>query len=133
MQKHEHLELPPVEIVSAYEKNESIGTENDPQWTAKIGRYLAYCVDGGFLQSHFTIRTLIRILPQVTDALDESMLRDEILYLLHVRKKGEKYVRGQDPITAVANNLVNNPQAYDYNLKVLRELIETGYIQSNFA
>lgn len=114
--------------MQAYEKNESIGTENNAQWTSKIARYMAYCVDGGFLQSHFTIRTLIRILPQVTDAIDESMIRDEILYMLHVRKKGEKYVRSQDPITAVVNNLVNNPQAYEYNLKVLRELIETGYI-----
>lgn len=56
------------------------------------------------------------------------MIRDEILYMLHVRKKGEKYVRGSDPITAVVNNLVNNPKVYEYNLRVLRELIETGYI-----
>lgn len=30
MQKHEHLELSPFEIVQTYEKTESIGTENNP-------------------------------------------------------------------------------------------------------
>ena len=37
------------------------GTAKDRMWQAKVARYLAWCVDGGLLQSKFTIRTMIEL------------------------------------------------------------------------
>ena len=36
-------------------------------WNAKIARYLAYIVDGGFLCSPFTLRTFLTLMEQVND------------------------------------------------------------------
>ena len=59
------------------------------------------------------------------------MLKDEIIYLLNVRLKDQKYERGADPIANVIKNMVksSNPQAYTFNEKVLVVLIESSYLQ----
>jgi hypothetical protein len=94
MRKDDYLEMPPDRIVDQYQLREGNLTEQDPVWRAKIARYLAYCIDGGLLQSHFTLKTFIRQLAGVSDSIDEFALKDELKYLLHARKKGEKYERG---------------------------------------
>ena len=60
-------------------------------WNAKVSRYLAYCVDGGVLCSQFTLRTFVKMIESVRDAEDASKLREELRYLLHIRKKGEPF------------------------------------------
>lgn len=56
-------------------------------WRAKVARYLAYCVDGGLLQSKFTINTLISLTQKVNEGAKEAILHKEIHYLLHLRPK----------------------------------------------
>jgi len=65
--------------------------ETDRIWTAKIARYLAYCVDGGLLQSKFTIQTMIEFAARVTDTDDEQTIQREIAYLLHLRDKDQAW------------------------------------------
>jgi len=62
------------------------------QWSAKVARYLAYLVNGGLLQSKFTLNTLLRQLGNM-DSTNEEIIKNEILYLLHVRKKDGTYDR----------------------------------------
>lgn len=64
-----------------------------PAWPTKIAYYLAHCVDGGLLCGQFTLSTLIRLLGNVTETRDEQLLKNEILYLLNVRKKGQRHER----------------------------------------
>ena len=50
-------------------KNNKINAK-EQMWQAKVARYLAYCVDGGLLQSKFTISTMIQYAEKVTDSDD---------------------------------------------------------------
>ena len=97
-------------------------------WVTKIARYLAHCVDGGMLCSQFTLSTLIRMIGNVTETLDELNLKTELLYLLHVRKHNTKYERTGEPITSVIKGIINSPGDFTFNEKVLVVLVETGYI-----
>ena len=67
------------------------------QWSAKIGRYIAFAVDGGILCSQFTLTKLIKILESSQiDGDDEDQIQQEICYLLHIRRIGRQYERYKD-------------------------------------
>lgn len=50
VKKNEYIDKSPSEIVKSFEA-ESIKAKNNGNWTAKIARYLAHCLDGGLLCS----------------------------------------------------------------------------------
>ena len=60
-------------------------------WTSKVARFLAYVVDGGILQSLFTLTSMVQMLRKVSDPRDEKIIHNEIAYLLHIRRVGMQY------------------------------------------
>lgn len=61
---------------------------------------------------------------------DERIVNEEFSYLLHIRKKGKEYQRVENQhIGKEFKELMNGYKQYDYNHRVLVELIETGYVQ----
>jgi len=56
------------------------------------------------------------------------ILKEELVYLLHVWRTDTKYIRSSEPINTVIKNLINSPQMHTYNERVLIVLIESGYI-----
>ena len=69
------------------QRGRGAGTAKERMWPAKVARYLAWCVDGGLLQSKFTIQTMIQFAEKVTDPEEEALIQREIAYLLHLRDK----------------------------------------------
>ncbi len=56
-------------------------------------------------------------------------IKKEILYLLHCRRRGQKYERTDDAtITSVIKSIVSSPGEYLFNERVMIVLIESGYI-----
>lgn len=99
------------------------------EWNSKVARFITYCVDGGLMQSNFTISKLILMMKQCQDN-DEKIIQNEIAYMLHVRRIGKEYQR--DPTTSldkVFRDLMTNFSLYEMNYKVLVTLIETGFCQ----
>ena len=75
------------------------------------------------------MQTFLKLLTNVTESIDEICLKDEILYMLHIRKNDERYIRTQgEPIANVIKNLVNQPEDYTFNASIFITLIEQGYI-----
>ena len=99
-------------------------------WNAKIARYLAYIVDGGFLCSQFTLRTFLTLLEQVNDPSGEDnfILMTEIGYLLHIREVGKPY-NHQVSVLGLLRYVKFDFSKYTMNFKVLCALIESGFIQ----
>lgn len=65
---------------------------------------------------------------------DEIALKQELHYLLHVKKVGCTYERtGGDTIAATIKNLVSSPSDYIFNERVMTVMIETGYIQQEVS
>ena len=62
-------------------------TKRSSVWTGKVARYLAFCIDGGLLQSKFTFKTLIECMQKISEPEDEAILHGEIAYLLHLRSR----------------------------------------------
>lgn len=69
------------------------------------------------------------MLPSVSDAIDDGILKDELKFLLHVRKNEISYERNNDAITMQIKTLMSSPSEYCFNEKVLIEYIESGYMQ----
>lgn len=116
------------EPISEYERDEKLRNA----WAGKIATYLAHCVDGGLLCSQFTLETLLHMAQAVTEGRDELLLKQEISYLLNVRKKGGRYDRVHcDPLPAQIKNSVN--EEYVCNERVLVILIETGFIHKELS
>ena len=86
-------------------------------------------MDGGLLFSQFTLNTFLELLDPVTDSGDDSILKRELLYLLHPRKTGHPHERKDEPITSAIKNITSSsPGEYQYNERVMMTLIEAGYI-----
>ena len=99
-----------------------------PMWKAKIARFIAICIDGGLLQSQFTLSKMIKMIASVSDASEERILSLEIAYMLHIRRHGREYVRdSNNTLDKQLREIMNNFSAYTMNFKVLVVLIETGY------
>jgi len=58
-------------------------------WTFKIARYLAYCVDGGLLSSRFTLQNLVDFDRENKDGSNE--IEKAINFLLHFKKEKQEY------------------------------------------
>ena len=56
-------------------------------------------------------------------------LKDELVYLLHIREYNRGYVRTNEPITTVIKNFIGSNDPLMYNENVLIVLIESGYLQ----
>jgi hypothetical protein len=98
-------------------------------WTSKVARFLAYIVDGGMLQSQFTLTSMVQMLQRVRDPSDERTLQREIAYLLHIRRVGQRYQREpNNTLERQLRELMQNYSMFSFNPKVLVVLIETGYI-----
>ena len=78
--------------------------------------------------SQFTLQICIRLLNSVTEMKDEIALKQELHYLLNVRKKGMPYERAAETIAATVKNLVSSPSDYVFNERVMTVMIESGYI-----
>ena len=102
-------------------------------WNAKVARFLAYVIDGGLLNSQFTMSAFIKMIDKVQDPKDEAMVNNEVCYLLHLRRKGKPYERGNDlpakDIGKEMRDMIVDFKGYSFNSKVLIVLIETEYIQ----
>ena len=78
--------------------------------------------------------TFLELLDPVTDSGDDSILKRELLYLLHPRKTGNPHERKDEPITSAIKNITSSsPGEYQYNERVMMTLIEAGYIQQEFS
>ena len=54
-------------------------------WEEKVARYLAWCVDGGLLQSKFTIYKLAKKVASLSDEeKNKNILALEIAFMLHL-------------------------------------------------
>lgn len=71
---------------------------------------------------------MIELLKKVLDPTDKKDLVEEITYLAHIRKSGQKYER-EKSLEFLIDSMMTNYNQYEYNYKVLVVLIETGYIQ----
>lgn len=67
------------------------------------------------------------------DPADERVIKEELAYLLHIRRKGVEYSRKMESsLDKALQDILNDFHNYEMNLKVLVVLIETGYIQTIF-
>ena len=55
-------------------------------------------------------------------------LKDEIVYLLHIRDKNRRFERTGEPITTIIKNFISSHEEQSYNENVLIVLIESGYL-----
>jgi hypothetical protein len=63
------------------------------------------------------------------DPVDERIIKEELAYLLHIRRKGVEYSRKQESsLDKALQDILNDFHNYEMNNKVLVVLIETGYI-----
>lgn len=93
-----------------------------------MARYIAYSIDGGLLQSKFTLAKMIKMMEHVTNDNGENqqVLQDEIQYMLNIRKRGRAYERHATATLAKQlQDITNSFQHFEMNLKVLVVLIET--------
>eukprot|EP00347_Sterkiella_histriomuscorum_P016136 403354352 len=132
VRKDEYVERSPAEIVKNFEEV-SFHVKNNTNWTEKIARYLAHVMNGGLLQSQFTLQTFVKMIQNVTESQDEMNLKEEIVYLLHIRDKDRKFERRQEPITTIIKNFISSHESQVYNENVLIVIIESGYLQQEFS
>jgi hypothetical protein len=105
------------------------GKHESNAWPTKLAYYLAHCIDGGLLCSQFTLQSLIRFLDRVTETKDEQIIKQELTFMLNMRKAGMRHERTHDPVTSMIKNLVSSiPGEYQFNERVLVVLIESGYL-----
>lgn len=69
------------------------------------------------------------MIQNVTESQDEMCLKDEIVYLLHIRERNRRFERNGDPITTVIKNFLSSSDSMVFNENVLIVLIESGYLQ----
>ena len=69
------------------------------------------------------------MISNVTESQDEMNLKDELIYLLHIRELDRGYVRTGEPITTAIKNFIGSNDPLMYNENVLIVLIESGYLQ----
>ncbi|CDW74435.1 arm repeat protein [Stylonychia lemnae] len=132
VRKDEYIEKPPGVIVSNFEEV-SFRAKDNSNWTQKIARYLSHILNGGLLQSQFTFQTFIKMIQNVTESQDEMNLKDELVYLLHIREKNRGFQRTGEPITTIIKNFIGSNEPQMYNENVLIVMIESGYLQQEFS
>jgi hypothetical protein len=96
-------------------------------WKSKVARYIAYSIDGGLLQSKFTLAKMIKMMECVTDTGTGAELRGELAYMLHCRKKNKEYKH--DDIYKFLREIKDSYGSFQMNQKVLVVLIESQHCQ----
>lgn len=105
VRKEDFIEKSPSDIVRAFE-DASFHVKSKTFWSEKIARYLSHCMNGGLLCSQFTLTTFIKMMQNVTESQDEMNLKDEVVYLLHLREKTRRFERTGEPITTIIKNFI---------------------------
>ncbi|CAI2382085.1 unnamed protein product [Moneuplotes crassus] len=104
-------------------------------WDSKVAAYLAYCVDGGYYQSKFTLFTLIEAGKKAYDETGSSgaVFSQELAYLLDVRNKGASVGGGSNPaLITVLKTLREVSGDYTFNEQVMSAILETNYAELVF-
>ena len=73
-------------IASAMNKKKDKRKKKDAVWKKKVARYLAYCLDGGLMQSKFTLMQMMKIHDKL-DADEQAIIESELAYMLHCHKR----------------------------------------------
>ena len=94
-------------------------------WRKKVARYLAFCVDGGILQSQFTLMTVVSMVDKL-ELEDAHKIHTEIAYLLHCHRRETPW--------EVLDNLRDytkdiDPQTDNFNQNVMAALLKSRYLQ----
>jgi hypothetical protein len=100
-------------------------------WEAKVARYLAWCVDGGLLQSKFTLATLIECAKTLQSTSEQDLVSTLLAYFLHLRLPGQKYKRIS--LHQTLRRLLDDDsllQTALYNPLVFQALIEAGTVEN---
>jgi hypothetical protein len=100
--------------------------KKDAVWRKKVARYLAYCVDGGFLQRKFTLMTITKLYDKLEETV-KPMIDAEIAYLLHCHKRDTPW-EIMDNLKETAKDI--DPQKDCFNQNVMVALIESGYLKN---
>ena len=104
-------------------------------WMSKVNRYLAYCVDGGLLNSHFTLKQFISLkMERSEDTVLKQEFDNEISALLDFRlpvgiqRKSEKLrdCLSQSISTKKPEEIFGKS---NFNTNVMVALIESEYIR----
>ena len=95
-------------------------------WNKKVARYLAYCVDGGLLQSKFTMKTLVEWVDKL-ELEEQNKIHSEIAYLLYCHKRETPW-KIEDNLKDDAKDI--DPQSDSFNQNVMAALIKFGYLQN---
>jgi len=97
-------------------------------WHMRVGRYFAFCVDGGLLGSRFTLNDIVQFLAhdQMTNEADRT-LSSVVSFMLHLRPKDWKVPWEDKPLKRALSsaNLID----YTFNDRVMQVLLELGYIR----
>ena len=115
-----------VNIGKAVNKKTKNRQKKDAVWRKKVARYLAYCVDGGFLQRKFTLMTITKLYDKLEETV-KPMIDAEIAYLLHCHKRDTPW-EIMDNLKETAKDI--DPQKDCFNQNVMVALIESGYLKN---
>ena len=101
-------------------------------WKFKIAKYTAYCVNGGLLNGQFTMKDILKILPnaeQDVNLLD--MLLKVIDYMLFLTGDNvdHAYRRMNEKAQRLNQQCLTSDVNFVYNPVIMYELLEEGYIQ----
>ena len=135
----------PVEVLKCFESDTSAdkGSIEYRKWGEKVRRYLAYCLDGGLLQSRFTLEDMIGpvmkgIFGDIASLNKIKLAIKELLNLRQIIPDEEEKVPEDiyslvDKMLEDSGFLKGNSYIYrsnwTFNEKVMIALIETGYLQ----
>jgi hypothetical protein len=101
-------------------------------WHMRVGRYFAYCVDGGLLGSQFTLSDIVSNLAsdQITQDA-EAKLQEVVAFMLHIRPKDFTIPWDHKPL----KRALIRPDLLDFtfNDRVMQVLLELGYLQRLFG
>mmetsp|Transcript_112531 Transcript_112531/g.257752 ORF Transcript_112531/g.257752 Transcript_112531/m.257752 type:complete len:870 (+) Transcript_112531:173-2782(+) len=103
--------------------------ERKNAWALRVARYLAYCIDGGLFGGKFTMCDITDAIGSVNAELNKK-LQEIIEFLLHVRDPDLTLEFQQNAIAA--QTLEPEFASFHYNEKVMRHLVESGYLRSQF-
>lgn len=95
-------------------------------WSARVARYLAYCVDGGFVGSQFTLTDLTAVDTGLLSETNQKIVLDLIYFLLHLRPRDltQEY-DGKRLLDIIS---LNDFKEYTFNDHVMQSLLELGWL-----
>eukprot|EP00919_Chromeraceae_sp_WS-2016_P035632 GHVR01084523.1.p1 GENE.GHVR01084523.1~~GHVR01084523.1.p1 ORF type:complete len:907 (+),score=227.81 GHVR01084523.1:123-2843(+) len=92
-------------------------------WEYRVSRYLSYCVDGGVLGTDFTLSTLCDAITNNKDSQNEIKLRDELMFLLHIRPLDLSKPHVKTPLLQAMSD-ASFTQTHTFNERVFAVFLE---------